>query len=197
MPIPDVTNRHRLTVSSRRDALDERLQTAATGCHRFTRSVRSAIVCSLRHSDSIQSPAPTKMCSVPGGQCTKSHARRRRSSPSMSKRHSPLGDLGDLLQLPARGAHAHDGCDRVADRLRVDDGLVPVITPVRSSRCPRSATAGGDKLMRRPSSAVVSRPSASSLAQLGDGANRPSRRGDAGRRGRAKALLRWGGNAVS
>jgi hypothetical protein len=35
------------------------------------------------------------------------------------------GDLGDPLQLPARGPHAHDGCDRVADRFRVDDGLVP------------------------------------------------------------------------
>src|SRR5437588_211871 len=35
------------------------------------------------------SPAPTNTCSVPGGQCTKSHARSVRSSPSISSRHSP------------------------------------------------------------------------------------------------------------
>ena len=35
------------------------------------------------------SPAPTKTCSVHGGQWTKSHARKRRSSPSTISRHSP------------------------------------------------------------------------------------------------------------
>src|ERR1035437_843313 len=32
---------------------------------------------------------PTKTCSVPAGQCTKSHARRRRSTPAINSRHSP------------------------------------------------------------------------------------------------------------
>ncbi len=35
------------------------------------------------------SPAPTKMCSVHGGQCTKSHAFSARSWPSTISRHSP------------------------------------------------------------------------------------------------------------
>ncbi len=34
------------------------------------------------------------------------------------------GDLGNLLQLPARGADPDDGCDGVADCFRVDYGLV-------------------------------------------------------------------------
>ena len=36
-----------------------------------------------------RSPAPTKTCSVPAGQCTKSHWRSGRSSPSMIAMHSP------------------------------------------------------------------------------------------------------------
>src|SRR6266516_2943883 len=35
------------------------------------------------------SPVPTKTCPVPGGQCTKSHARSGRSSPSTRSKHSP------------------------------------------------------------------------------------------------------------
>src|SRR3954469_14093024 len=35
------------------------------------------------------SPAPTRMCSVSGGQCTKSHAFSGRSSPSINSKHSP------------------------------------------------------------------------------------------------------------
>ena len=35
------------------------------------------------------SPAPTKVCRVQGGQWTKSHAFRRRSSPSITRMHSP------------------------------------------------------------------------------------------------------------
>jgi RNA polymerase sigma factor (sigma-70 family) len=44
----------------------------------------------LVEGDREPSPAPTKMCPVSGGQWTKSHARSRRSSPSISSRHSPV-----------------------------------------------------------------------------------------------------------
>ena len=67
------------------------------------------------------SPAPTKMCSVIDGQWTKSHAFRRRSSPSTSSRHSPAEHeevllVGLAVVQRARLSWPHDR-DRVADLL--------------------------------------------------------------------------------
>ena len=53
------------------------------------RSRRPACACPTSRSTQGPSPAPTNTCSVPGGQCTKSHVRSGRSCSSTSRRHSP------------------------------------------------------------------------------------------------------------
>jgi hypothetical protein len=63
------------------------------------------------------------------------------------------------VDLAGEGAHADDRGQREADRLGIDDGPVAVMTPSRSRRPTRSATAGADRPTRRPSSAKATRPS--------------------------------------
>src|SRR5689334_6134427 len=92
------------------------------------------------------SPAPTNTCSVQAGQCTKSHALRRRSWPSTSSRHSP--ESTRKSSCSSSPWYMHDGWP---------GARIPMLIPTCGKRASPSKRVYAPKSLSRQAASRVSR----------------------------------------